>query len=167
MQIVYACYGGAHSSPMAAAIHVGRLWGDPLPSLTDIQNLLYFDMIGDEDRGRVFPVGIDEFGNHVYMLGRGSDERSILQAVKSGYILAGGDPRQLLFVNTLQAVNWQMRVGGFLSRRLGLVSIGRPLVTRGARRAYRKLAQIVANTKASCQSVRGPIHPVSSPSNQE
>lgn len=167
MHIIYTCYGGAHSSPMAAAIHLGRLSGDPLPSLKAIQNLLYFDIIDGKDQGRVFPVGTDEFGNSVYILGRGSHERSILQAVKSGYVLAGGDPRQLLFVNTLKAVNWQMRIGGFLSRRLGLVSIGRPFVTRGARRAYPKLAQIVAVTKTSCQVARGPIHSPSSLLNQE
>lgn len=115
MQIIYTCFGGAHSSPMAAAIHLGRISGDPLPSLETIQNLLYFDVIDGEDRGRVFPVGTDEFGNSVYVLGRGSDERSFLHAVKSGYMLAGGDPRQLIFVNTLKAVNWQLRSTAFWS----------------------------------------------------
>ncbi|NMB17417.1 MAG: DUF3189 family protein, partial [Firmicutes bacterium] len=25
MKIIYSCYGGTHSSPVAAAIHLGRL----------------------------------------------------------------------------------------------------------------------------------------------
>lgn len=167
MLIIYSCYGGAHSSPMAAAIHLGRLTGDPLPSLAAVSSLLYFDIVAGEDRGRVFPVGTDEFGNAIFVLGRGSDARSIQQAVKSGYMLAGGDPRQVLFVNTLKAVNWRMRVGGFLSRRLGLVFIGRPLVTRGARLAYPKLAQIVNTTKARPEVTQSVTSPASFPSNQE
>ena len=167
MLIIYSCYGGAHSSPVAAAIHLGRLTGNPLPSLEAISSLLYFDIVDGEDRGRVFPVGTDEFGNAIYVLGRGSDARSIQQAVKSGYMLAGGDPRQVLFVNTLKAVNWRMRIVVFLSRRLGLVSIGRPLVTRGSRLAYPKLAQIVTATKARPEVALGAINPASFPSNQE
>lgn len=147
MKIIYTCYGGAHSSPLAAAIHLGRISDKALPSLEAISQVLYFDNVEGQDRGRVLPVGIDEYGNAIYVLGRGSDRRSIEQAVRSGYVLAGEDPRQLLFVNVLKAVNWQMRIGGFLSRRLGWIAIGRPLVTNGARRAYPMLLQIVTETK--------------------
>ena len=106
MLVIYACYGGAHTSPAAAAIHLGRLKGDPLPSLQDILKVQYFDVPTSGDRGRVFPVGTDELGNQVYVLGRGSHPQPIVEAVKSGYMLAGGDPRQIIFVNTLRGVNW-------------------------------------------------------------
>jgi hypothetical protein len=167
MKIIYACYGGAHSSPLAAAIHLGRIRGEPLPSLGEIAQVLYFDRVDGEDRGRVLPVGTDEYGNAIYVLGRGSDARPIQQAVKSGYVLAGEDPRQLLFVNSLKAVNWEMRIGGFLSRRLGLVSLGRPLVTRGARRAYPRLAQIVAETKQQFKEMNSQADPAYFTANQE
>ena len=166
MLIIYACYGGAHTSPVAAAIHLGKLKGKPLPSLEEILDIQYFDLLAVGDRGRVFPVGIDEFGNQVCILGRGSRELPILQAVKSGYLLAGGNPRQIVFVNSLKAVNWQMRVGGFLSRRLGLVSLGRFLAAAGARRAYPKLADIVAATKAKYGAADS-FHPASFLSRQE
>ena len=166
MLIIYACYGGAHTSPMAAAIHLGRLKGDPLPSSEDILNIQYFDVLATGDRGRVFPVGTDEFGNQVYILGRGNHLQPIIQAVKSGYMLAGGDPRQIMFINTLKGVNWPMRIGGFLSRRLGLVSLGRLVAAVGARRAYPKLAEIVAETKAKC-AVAGRINPASFTFRQE
>ena len=100
------------------------------------------------------------------ILGRGSRELPILQAVKSGYLLAGGNPRQIVFVNSLKAVNWQMRVGGFLPRRLGLVSLGRFLAAAGARRAYPKLADIVAATKAKYGAADS-FHPASFLSRQE
>ncbi|NMB24139.1 MAG: DUF3189 family protein [Firmicutes bacterium] len=160
MKVIYACYGGAHSSPLAAAIHLGRIQGDPLPSLEDIANVLYFDIVDGEDRGRVFPVGVDEYGNEIFVLGRGSRALPIEQAVKSGFILAGADPRQLLFVNSLRAVNWEMRIGGFLSRRLRLVALGRPLVTRGARRAYPRLVEIVNETKQYLNAAYHKAEPV-------
>ncbi|NLA58592.1 MAG: DUF3189 family protein [Firmicutes bacterium] len=164
--IIYACYGGTHTSPVAAAIHLGRLKGDPLASLEEILNIQYFDTLLTADRGRVFPVGTDEFGNQVFILGRGNHQQPIMQAVRSGYMLAGGDPRQIMFVNTLKGVNWQMRVGGFLSRRLGLVSVGRWIAAIGARRAYPKLAEIVAQTKAQCAIARS-RHPASFSFHQE
>lgn len=160
MKVIYACYGGAHSSPLAAAIHLGRIKGDPWPSLEDIANVLYFDIVDGEDRGRVFPVGIDEYGNEVFVLGRGRNALPIEQAVRSGYILAGADPRQLLFVDSLKAVNWQMRIGGFLSRRLRLISLGRPLVTRGSRRAYPRLVEIVNETKQRLEAAHHKGEPV-------
>ena len=82
------------------------------------------------------------------------------------WVYVGGVIRHII-VNTLRAVNWQMRIGGFLSRRLGLVSLGRPLVARGARRAYPQLTKIVRATKAHCRSVMGTRSPVSFPTNQE
>ena len=147
MKVIYSCYGGAHSSPLAAAIHLGRIPANSTPSLQDIEDVLYFDLVDGDERGCILPVGIDKSGHEVYVLGRGPSARPIEQAIISGYLLAGEDPRQLLFVNSLQAVNWLMRIGGFLSRRLGLVALGRPLAIRGAKMAFSQLAAIVEQTK--------------------
>ena len=51
-------------------------------------------------------MGVDEYGNQVYICGRGSERRAIEQAVLSGIRLAGGNVEQVLFVNTLTAVNF-------------------------------------------------------------
>src|SRR5690606_1821093 len=47
----------------------------------------------------------------------------------------------------LQTVNLPMRVGGYLSRRLGWVAVGRPLVVFGTRRAFPALVQLVEETR--------------------
>lgn len=148
MKIIYTCYGGAHSSPLAAAIHLERLQGGPLPTPEAIKNTMYFDLVDGSDQGRIFPVGVDESGNEIYTLGRGSHAGAIEQAVRSGFTLAGADPSRLVFVNTLPTVNWPMRIGGFLSRRLGWVAVGRPLVIWGALRAYPALVRLVNDVKS-------------------
>ncbi|HCX78095.1 MAG TPA: hypothetical protein DG577_01645, partial [Firmicutes bacterium] len=41
--MIYHCYGGAHSSVTAAAVHVGLLARDKTPSRLELVSLPYFD----------------------------------------------------------------------------------------------------------------------------
>ncbi len=148
MIIVYCCYGGAHSSPIAAAIHLGKLNEDEIPSDTEIWNIHYYDKVDSRDRGRTLPVGHDKYGNEIYVCGRGSEKRGIEQAIRSGIHLAGGHIDDIVFVDTLPAVNHLMRIGGFLSRQLKWISWGRPLVIKGTQKAYPNLVTIVRELKA-------------------
>jgi len=147
LKVIYYCYGGTHSSPIAAALHTGLLSLDKPPTLSEIRHLPWFDNVTTAQRGQLFLVGRDQQGNFVYVCGRGREKRGITQAIISGFRLAGGNPEDLLFIDTLPAVNVLMRVGGYLSRRLGLVSIGRPLVLYGAKLALPKLVAIVSEVK--------------------
>jgi len=148
MIVIYFCYGGAHSSPIASAIHLGILDSAKTPTKEQVWNVQYFDKVDSSDRGRVFPVGTDQSGNEIYVCGRGSEKRGIEQAVRSGMSLAGRGSADVLFVDTLPAVNNLMRVGGFLSRQLKWTAIGRPLVISGVQRAFPSLVEIVLKTKA-------------------
>lgn len=147
MKIVYSCYGGTHSSRTAAAIHLGHLPMDRVPDARELLTLPRFDRVADDELGIAEFAGIDDRGHHVYVLGRGPWLRIVERAFRSGYQLGGGDPRQLLFVNALPTVNTLMRVGGFLSRRLGWVALGRPLVVYGTRLAYPDLVRLVHATR--------------------
>ncbi|HOB07898.1 MAG TPA: DUF3189 family protein [Limnochordia bacterium] len=151
MKIIYCCYGGTHSSPVAAAIHLGKLSTERVPTGGEIRAVELFDQLRSDHRGQVMFFGMDQWGNGIYVCGRGRDKRGIVKAVKSGAALAGGNLDELLFVDTLPAVNWLMRIGGFLSRRLGLVAIGRPLVVKGTQKAFFNLANIVAGTIKTCR----------------
>ncbi len=145
--IIYCCYGGAHSSPIAAAIHTGILKPTEIPSAQQIMDVHHYDRTKSSQRGKVLYAGEDEWGNKVYVCGRGKDKKGIKQAIKSGISLAEGQLEDYLFVDTLSAVNLMMRIGGFLSRRLKWVKVGRPLVVRGTQKAFFKLATIVEKTK--------------------
>lgn len=145
MHIIYHCYGGAHSSVAAAGIHLGLL-PLPNPSAADILSLPYFDQHTSQDQGRLFFYGVDERGNKVYILGRARAAAIVQQTVKAALRLAREDD-DVLFVNTIPAVNFWMRIGGYLSRRLGWVSIGRPLVTLGTLLAVPRLAALVSRVR--------------------
>jgi len=151
VKIVYSCYGGSHSSPVAAAVHLGRLPRIRVPGMREIKNVKHFDRVDGSDRGRVFFVGEDSNGNQVYILGRGNQRKAIETAVKSGLMLAGGTVDDVVFVDTLKCVNMAMRLGGFLSRRLKLIKLGRPLVIFGTRAAYKRLVAVVDEVKENLQ----------------
>ena len=120
MKIVYSCYGGAHSSQVAAAIHLGLLPVDRIPRPDEILALPRFDRVTDEERGIVEYAGKDEEGHEVYVMGRGPGLQVVERAFRSGFWVGGGEPDQLLFVNTLTTVNLAMRVGGLPFPPVGL-----------------------------------------------
>lgn len=152
MHVVYTCYGGAHSSPVAAALHLGLLPRDRPPSAAQLLAVPLFDRTERQDFGKLQHVGVDGAGNRVYVLGRGTRGRSVLRALACGAYLAGLDPLDLVFVDTLVTVNLWMRIGGFLSRRLGWVPLGRPLVIFGTRRAFRAIVRLVEQAEAVCRA---------------
>lgn len=147
MKIVYSCYGGAHSSRAAAAMHLGLLPMDRPPRPAEVLAVPRFDGTTPRELGLLEHVGTDCSGHEVYVLGRGPAREVARRAFQSGFELAGGAPGSLLFVDTLAAVNLPMRIGGFLSRRLGLVALGRPLAVYGTIRAHPHLARIVQETQ--------------------
>jgi hypothetical protein len=52
-----------------------------------------------------------------------------------------------MMVNALNNVNLKTKIGGFISRRLGLVTIGRPLTIKGIQEKYAGFVTLVENTK--------------------
>lgn len=143
MRVIYACYGGAHSSPVAAALHLGRLARDRVPSADELMQLDLYDKTTKEQHGDLMQLGTDRWKNDIYVLGRGPSGRSMERAVLSGMRLAGAKGDDVKFVNTLVTVNMWMRIGGFLSRAVKLVRIGRPLVIYGTRKAFPDLVRVV------------------------
>jgi len=150
VRVIYTCYGGTHSSPVAAAIHLGLLPRDRVPSAGQLETLPLFDRVDGTSRGRLTLVGVDGRGNPVYVVGRGSTDLAALRnTIQSTLRLAGRADLPLLVVDTLDCVNGLMRVGGYLSRRLGLVRIGRPLVILGTQLTYPRLVRLVEQAEAA------------------
>lgn len=147
MYIIYHCVGGAHSSAIASAIHLGMLPINKKPSLKDILSLSYFDTLNKKDQGKIIFRGIDENGHKVFTLSRQFVPHLVIPAIKDAWELAGGSKNDLLLVNTMDGVNFLMKIGGFSSRRLNLVAFGRPIVAYGTILTYNKLVKIVENTK--------------------
>ncbi|GFN23471.1 MAG: DUF3189 family protein [Thermoanaerobacteraceae bacterium] len=143
MKIIYHCFGGTHSSVVAAALHLG--WIDPhrLPAPDELRSLPYFDRRSPGMEGWILFLGRDRYNNEVYVVGkRGMGET--FENLIGGLTQALDLPREeVLLLNTSPLVNWLMAVGGFLSRRLGITLLGRPLVIWGVRRIFTRLVTFV------------------------
>ena len=148
MHVIYYCYGSAHSSVASAAIHLGRLPSDRVPTQEEMLQLTDFDQVESWQIGTLFFKGHDEFDNPVYTLGLGPEQAVAKQALLSFLDQLGLDTGNLFLNHALPHINRYAKVGGALSRRYGLVKWGRPLSAYGIRRDYFKLVEFVQGVKA-------------------
>lgn len=146
MIIIYHCYGGSHSSVIAAALHLGWLSKTQKPSFEDMLALPYFDKTTDDDFGTIHYMGVDEYGNEVYVLGKKSMGDRCTK-IMNGIAHIMGKEKELLAVNCMTRVNWMMKIGGFASRRMGMVRMGRPVLNMGTQTAFTDLVNLVEITR--------------------
>lgn len=147
MKVIYHCYGGAHSSVIAAAIHLEQLNTGEKPTPDDILKCAYFDEVPPEKQGVIHYLGKDEGGHDIFNVGLGSAGTIAEKAFPDLLEIYGQTSEDLYMVNTLGCVNFPMRLGGFISRRLKLVNLGRPLVLKGSIMAYPSLVNLVQKVK--------------------
>lgn len=155
MKIIYHCFGGSHSSVLASAIHLGLIDKSRLPTMEEMMAIPYYDKTSDADFGSIRFMGIDEFKNEIYVLGKksmGKRYANILLGIAD--ILGVSD--KLISVNCMNQVNWSMKIGGFTSRRMGLEWLGRPVLGSGSRDAFFNLVNLVEYTRLqSMKKVQG------------
>lgn len=143
MKIIYNCYGGAHSSVAAAALHLGLLPEARPATAKELLSLPYYDAQVGKDHGRIRFMGFDEWGNEVYVVGKKNLGFFYETIMRSMIALCGDAQGKYLFVNTMPYVNLWMVIGGFLSRRLGLIVPGRRIVIYGTQKSYFKFLHLV------------------------
>lgn len=149
MKFIYNCYGGAHSSVTAAALHVGILPENRSATGRELLSIPYYDSQVSLDHGRIRLVGFDEEGNEVYI----SSKRNLgfgYERIMRQFLRITGDPKlaqEVVFINTMPYVNIFMVIGGYLSRRMGYNKLGRAIVIYGTRQSYAKFTQLVRQMK--------------------
>jgi hypothetical protein len=153
LKIVYHCYGGAHASPTAAAIHLGILPTNRRPTFAELLEVPRFDSIRGWEHGKLFLAGVDNTGNEVYTMGRRNSAKLVINIIKEFTSLCGGDPEEYYFVNCVQLLNPFMVTGGYSSRALGWVGFGRPIVTFGTILSFPVLVRIVQRTIREVQTI--------------
>lgn len=157
MKIIYHCYGGAHSSVTAAAVHLGWLPTDRIPSEEMIASLPLFDQQTNKDHGHIRLLGIDENYHEIYVAGR-RNFALVFENMVTGFTEMLERPlEEIRLVNVMPYVNWKMILGGYTSRRLGVIKIGRPIVLKGIRYSYLKIVSLVHQVKmtADAASLKG------------
>ena len=151
MKIFYCCYGSAHSSVVAASIHLGLLPSNRVPAPKEFLVLPHFDKTESFEIGTPFFMGKDEYDSDVFILGMASERRLIKKAILSFLTHAGINTREVMIIDTLKNVNFITKIGGFASRRLGFVTIGRPLTILGIQQKYGDFVKLVMHVKSTEQ----------------
>lgn len=148
MKIFYCCWGSAHTSVVSSHIHLGLLPIDRRARFEEINDLEMYDRTPNSEIGTVFYVGDDRQGNQVYFMGFGPQKQMVRQGVIDYLRINGVDTEGLLFVDAIVHATWLTCVGGYLSRRLGLIRIGRPLTIIGILQNYRAFTELVRSVYA-------------------
>ena len=147
MKIIYHCFGGTHSSITAAAIHLGWLPGDKIPPARRFMELPYYDKRDGWDRGEIVFMGTDKNGHEIYAVGRGSASALLTNLIDNLALLLEIPAGSYRLVDMMKQVNLPMKLGGFMSRRLGMVRLGRPIVVAGTRLAFPAIKDLVNKVK--------------------
>lgn len=148
--IIYHCYGGSHSSVTAAGIHLGLLPRERIARAGELLQVPHFDRCEIITHGHFRFIGRDQNGNEIFVLGKrtaGPDITILLHKIAE--LFARG--KKIHPVDTTKPINLLMVVGGFFSRGLKMVSLGRPLVLLGTRLAYPSLVRLVENVQENLQ----------------
>lgn len=151
MIYIYNCYGGTHTSALAAAYHLNRLPRDRKPLKEEILNSYLFDKLTSNDHGKLIHHGKDDQGNDVFSVGRGSS-KAVIPGIYGSFQLMenrGELSETVVISNTSPTVPWLMTVGGFCSRALKLTTLGRMFLVLGAQKTYKNIINLV---DASIQS---------------
>lgn len=146
VNIIYYCYGSAHSSIVCAHLHLGHLPKEPA-SMEEIMALPDFDRTQKDDLGHFFFKGKDERNHAVYTAALGSHPDMLVTFLLSLARIKGVDPQAFCFVDALSCLGYLGKMGGALSRRYGLVTMGRRLAAWGIRQSYPRFVRLVEQTK--------------------
>lgn len=131
VRIIYHCFGAAHTSVTAAALHCGRLPARGRVTAGEVLGVPGFDRRGGRDIGAAFFFGCDSRACEVYVIGFDGSRQLIARAAKELLAHVPGAAGRVLLAETLPAASALVKVGGYSSRRLGLVRLGRPLAAMG------------------------------------
>lgn len=144
--VIYYCFGGTHSSVMAAAIHLNWLSASRLPTDEELRRTPYFNCESNHRIGTVHHMGLTDDAA-IKAVGLGANRKPLRRLLIQVLGLLGWRSDEVISTETLNAVGWMLRLGGFMSCRLGWRHLSWPLVSAGARRAHPKLCAKVEQIK--------------------
>lgn len=128
---------------MAASLYTGLLSRTHPPQYETLFGLPYFDRVKNKEIGRLNRIGVDTHGNPVFVLGScgyAAQIRLLMAAFLFMYTLS---PVEVAVIDCMGNIPLATRAGGFISRRLGVPALGRPLIYSGLRRVFSDLLRLV------------------------
>lgn len=155
VRVIYHCFGAAHTSVTAAALHCRDLPAHGRVTLGEVLRLPGFDRRDCGDIGGAFYYGGDSRACEVYVIGFDGSRRVIARASDELLARLPGTGERVVLAGTLPAASTLVKIGGYSSRRLGLIRLGRPLAAMGTVLSIPALRRTVGAAKAEVARLLG------------
>jgi hypothetical protein len=147
MKLFYCCYGGAHTSVTCASIHLGYLPSDRVPEATEFLGVPFYDKMENKKLGTPVFMGKDDLGWDIYIIGMKNARNLVIPSMKSYLNACGVEQKKFILVNALVELHPITSIGGVLSRKFGILSVGRPMTVWGIRKTYHRFITLVEQVK--------------------
>lgn len=147
MELFYCCYGGAHTSVTCASIHLGYLPDNRVPSAAEFAELPFYDKMDNHKLGTPVYMGRDIQGWDIYIIGMKNAKTLVIPAIKSYLNVCSRDQSDFKLINALIELHPITSIGGVITRKLGLISLGRPMTIWGIRKTYPQFLKLVEEVK--------------------
>ncbi len=147
MKLFYCCYGGAHTSVTCASIHLGYLPADRVPEASEFLGVPFYDKMENKKLGTPVFMGRDNLGWDIYIIGMKNAKQLVIPSMKSYLNACSVDQKDFILVNALIELHPITSIGGVLSRKFGILSVGRPMTVWGIRKTYPRFIALVEQVK--------------------
>jgi len=125
-----------------------------LPSYEEFTTLPYYDRTDPNQVGDPYLMGCDEHGNKIYFMGLWSQRQNLMVSMQSLLDAAGVERSQYFLQDAFPLINFSTKIGGLLSKRYRLTSLGRKITVWGMRRQYWRFVEMVTEVKNKLDSNR-------------
>lgn len=132
---------------VSSAIHCGMLPVDRIPSYDELLSIPYYDQTDPAYIGMPYLMGDDEYGNAIYFMGMWNQRQALAGTLEKMLMTAGISADKYILQDSFPLLNFSTKVGGALSKRLLITTLGRKISVWGIQRRYPQFVSLVENVK--------------------
>jgi hypothetical protein len=118
-----------------------------MPTYGQFRAIPFYDEMDEDQLGKWVFMGTDEFNNDIYICGVKGDKDLAINAVYSYLNISGITADHIIMVDALITLHPLTSIGGYMSRHLRWVKLGRPLSIEGIMRTYGQFVELVDKVK--------------------
>ena len=107
----------------------------------------YYDQTDPDFVGMPYYMGKDTLGNSVYFMGMWNQRQQLASAIELLLSESGVPSKEFIFQDSFPVLNFSTKIGGALSKRLLITSLGRRISIWGIQRRYWQFVSLVEKVK--------------------
>jgi len=170
MKVFYYCCSGIHAAAVAAALHLGHISGPPEEAVRELERFKYFDYHPPSAvRGTPLFMGSDTGGNQVYTIPVDRERFLAPKAIRGLMRIFKIPVEEILLVDTLKHTTTVMKLGAFVSQKIGLKVAGRRILYWAVEKTFDRYTRQVEQVKKDILSLetQGALKMTGSGNNKE